>query len=87
MTDLPISVVLLAGALVALLLPMRSLLVAALAAGLALVQAFVGLVPGPEHVHLLGETFALGYAAGFALLGTATWWLGALFGSSMSGSR
>ncbi|MEZ6006650.1 MAG: proton-conducting transporter membrane subunit [Planctomycetota bacterium] len=60
MTDLPISVVLLAGALVALLLPMRSLLVAALAAGLALVQSLVGLVPGPEHVHLLGETFALG---------------------------
>jgi hypothetical protein len=32
-------------------------------------------------VHLaLGEGFALGYAAGFALLDTATWWLGALFG-------
>lgn len=28
----------------------------------------------------IGEMFALGYAAGFALLGTATWWLGALFG-------
>jgi hypothetical protein len=32
-------------------------------------------------VHLaIGEGFAFGYAAGFALLGTATWWLGALFG-------
>ncbi len=32
-------------------------------------------------VHLaVGEGFALGYAAGFALLDTATWWLGALFG-------
>jgi hypothetical protein len=32
-------------------------------------------------MHLaIGETFALGYAAGFALLDTATWWLGALFG-------
>ena len=32
-------------------------------------------------IHLaIGEGFALGYAAGFALLGTATWWLGALFG-------
>src|SRR5690242_10425197 len=32
-------------------------------------------------VHLaVGEAFALGYAAGFALLDTATWWLGALFG-------
>jgi hypothetical protein len=32
-------------------------------------------------VHLaIGEGFALGYAAGFALLDTATWWLGALFG-------
>jgi hypothetical protein len=30
-------------------------------------------------MHLaIGETFALGYAAAFALLGTATWWLGAL---------
>jgi hypothetical protein len=28
----------------------------------------------------IGEGFALGYAAGFALLGTATWWLGGLFG-------
>lgn len=32
-------------------------------------------------VHLaVGEGFALGYAAGFALLDTATWWLGAVFG-------
>ena len=32
-------------------------------------------------LHLaIGEGFALGYAAGFALLDTATWWLGALFG-------
>lgn len=31
-------------------------------------------------IHLaVGQGFALGYAAGFALLGTATWWLGALF--------
>jgi hypothetical protein len=31
-------------------------------------------------IHLaIGEGFALGYAAGFALLDTATWWLGALF--------
>jgi hypothetical protein len=42
----------------------------------------------PDHarvfgffMHLaIGEGFALGYAAAFALLGTATWWLGALFG-------
>jgi hypothetical protein len=32
-------------------------------------------------MHLaIGEGFALGYAAVFALLGTATWWLGAVFG-------
>lgn len=32
-------------------------------------------------VHLaIGEGFALGYAAGFALLDQASWWLGALFG-------
>jgi hypothetical protein len=32
-------------------------------------------------IHLaVGEGFALGYAAGFALLETATWWLGAAFG-------
>lgn len=32
-------------------------------------------------VHLLiGQGFALFYAAGFAALGLATWWLGALFG-------
>lgn len=32
-------------------------------------------------IHLaVGEGFALGYAAGFALLDTATWWLGAIFG-------
>ena len=32
-------------------------------------------------MHLaIGEGFALGYAAAFALLDTATWWLGALFG-------
>lgn len=32
-------------------------------------------------IHLaIGEGFALGYAAAFALLDTATWWLGALLG-------
>ena len=32
-------------------------------------------------IHLaIGQCFALGYAASFALLGRATWWLGALFG-------
>ncbi len=32
-------------------------------------------------LHLLfGQMFALGYAVGFAVLDTATWWLGALFG-------
>jgi hypothetical protein len=32
-------------------------------------------------LHLaIGQGFALGYALGFALLDTATWWLGALFG-------
>src|SRR5207237_9168838 len=32
-------------------------------------------------IHLvIGQGFALGYAASFALLGRATWWLGALFG-------
>jgi hypothetical protein len=32
-------------------------------------------------IHLaIGEAFALGYAAGFALLDKATWWLGAVFG-------
>jgi hypothetical protein len=32
-------------------------------------------------MHLaIGQGFALGYTAGFALLGTSTWWLGALFG-------
>lgn len=32
-------------------------------------------------IHLaIGEGFAFGYAVGFALLDTATWWLGALFG-------
>jgi hypothetical protein len=32
-------------------------------------------------MHLaIGQAFALGYAAGFALLDTATWWLGAIFG-------
>ena len=28
----------------------------------------------------MGQGFALGYAAAFALLGIATWWLGALLG-------
>lgn len=28
----------------------------------------------------LGQCFALGYTAAFALLGEATWWLGAIFG-------
>jgi len=32
-------------------------------------------------IHLaMGQGFALGYAASFALLDTATWWLGALLG-------
>jgi hypothetical protein len=32
-------------------------------------------------IHLvMGQVFALGYAAVFALLGTATWWLGGLLG-------
>jgi hypothetical protein len=32
-------------------------------------------------IHLaIGEGFALGYAASFALLNRATWWLGGLFG-------
>jgi hypothetical protein len=32
-------------------------------------------------IHLaVGEGFAFGYAAGFALLDTATWWLGGVFG-------
>lgn len=32
-------------------------------------------------LHLaVGEGFALGYAAAFALLGTASWWLGGVFG-------
>jgi hypothetical protein len=32
-------------------------------------------------LHLgMGQVFALGYAAIFALLGTATWWLGGLLG-------
>lgn len=32
-------------------------------------------------IHLLvGQSFALGYAATFALLGQATWWLGGLLG-------
>jgi uncharacterized membrane protein YagU involved in acid resistance len=33
-------------------------------------------------IHLVnGQVFALFYAAAFALLGRATWWLGALFGA------
>lgn len=33
-------------------------------------------------IHLVvGQAFALGYAASFATLGQATWWLGALFGA------
>ena len=32
-------------------------------------------------LHLaFGQLFALGYAAGFAVLGTASWWLGTAFG-------
>jgi hypothetical protein len=32
-------------------------------------------------IHLVvGQAFALGYAASFTLLGTATWWMGGLFG-------
>lgn len=42
----------------------------------------------PDHARVIGfflhlavgEGFALGYAAAFALLDTANWWLGALFG-------
>ena len=45
--------------------------------------------PGPRPrpcrrllIHLLvGQGFALGYAATFALLGQATWWLGGLLGA------
>ncbi|MGE0192051.1 MAG: proton-conducting transporter membrane subunit [Planctomycetota bacterium] len=59
-TDLPISVLLLAGALAALLLPVRAVLVAGLVAALALAQSLFGLVAGPDHVHLMGEAFALG---------------------------
>ncbi|MDP9418902.1 MAG: hypothetical protein M3P53_01905 [Actinomycetota bacterium] len=34
-------------------------------------------------VHLgFGQVFAFGYAASFALLGNATWWLGALLGGA-----
>jgi len=34
-------------------------------------------------VHLgFGQVFAFGYATSFALLGTATWWLGALLGAA-----
>jgi uncharacterized membrane protein YagU involved in acid resistance len=33
-------------------------------------------------VHMVnGQVFALGYAAAFAILGTSSWWLGALFGA------
>jgi uncharacterized membrane protein YagU involved in acid resistance len=33
------------------------------------------------HIHLaVGQIFALGYATSFALLGRATWWIGALLG-------
>lgn len=33
-------------------------------------------------MHLVvGQSFALGYAAGFSLLGTANWWLGGIFGA------
>jgi hypothetical protein len=46
------------------------------------------LTPDPDRarvagflIHLVvGQVFALAYAAGFALLGQATWWLGGLFG-------
>ena len=46
------------------------------------------LTPDPDHariagflIHLtVGQAFALGYAAVFALLDQATWWLGALLG-------
>ena len=45
-------------------------------------------VEDPDHaraigffLHLaFGQIFALGYALGFAVLGRATWWLGAVFG-------
>jgi hypothetical protein len=37
-------------------------------------------MPG-KLIHLAaGQVFALGYAATFALLGQATWWIGALLG-------
>jgi hypothetical protein len=44
--------------------------------------------PDPDRARLIGslihvvigQCFALGYAAAFALLDTATWWLGALLG-------
>jgi hypothetical protein len=46
------------------------------------------LTPDPDRarvagflIHLaVGQVFALGYAAAFALLGSATWWTGALLG-------
>jgi hypothetical protein len=46
------------------------------------------LTPDPDHariagflIHLgVGQAFALGYAAVFALMDQATWWLGALLG-------
>ena len=38
-------------------------------------------------IHLVvGQLFALGYAACFALLGVATWWLGGLLGRFMAPS-
>ena len=36
--------------------------------------------PGSSSTSPIGQGFALGYAAGFALLDRATWWLGGLFG-------
>jgi hypothetical protein len=41
------------------------------------VARFVGFL-----IHLVnGQVFALAYAAAFSLIGRATWWMGALFGS------
>ena len=51
------------------------------------------LLEDPDHARAVGflahlgagQVFALLYASGFAVLGEATWWLGALFGLLHSG--
>lgn len=71
---------------------LTALLIAAQMAGLTrldlplLLGTFVSEDPDRARVagfflHLVfGQVFALGYALGFAVLNTATWWLGGLFG-------